>query len=193
MLVGYARVSTRDQNHALQVEALKAAGCDRVFMEKASGANRDRPELKAALDYIRAGDTLVVWKLDRLARSVRQLVETAEDLAKREIGLKVITQQIDTANPGGRLVFHMFAAVAEFERELLLERTHAGLASARAANRRGGRPRALNEAQIRRAKAMLADPMITVDEVAQQLGTTTSTLYRHIPGGRSSIIEQAAA
>jgi DNA invertase Pin-like site-specific DNA recombinase len=192
MLVGYARVSTRDQNHALQVEALKAAGCERVFMEKASGANRDRPELKAALDYIRAGDTLVVWKLDRLARSVRQLVETAEDLAKREIGLKVITQQIDTTSPGGRLVFHMFAAVAEFERELLLERTHAGLASARAANRRGGRPRALNEAQIRRAKAMLADPMITVDEVAQQLGTTTSTLYRHIPGGRSSITEQAA-
>lgn len=192
MLVGYARVSTRDQNHALQVEALKAAGCDRVFTEKASGANRDRPELKAALDYIRAGDTLVVWKLDRLARSVRQLVETAEDLAEREIGLKVITQQIDTTSPGGRLVFHMFAAVAEFERELLLERTHAGLASARAANRRGGRPRALNEAQIRRAKAMLADPMITVDEVAQQLGTTTSTLYRHIPGGRSSITERAS-
>lgn len=192
MLVGYARVSTRDQNHALQVESLKAAGCDRVFMEKASGASRDRPELRAALDYIRGGDTLVVWKLDRLARSVRQLVETAEDLAKREIGLKVITQQIDTTSPGGRLVFHMFAAVAEFERELMLERTHAGLASARAANRRGGRPRALNEAQIRRAKAMLADPMITVDEVAQQLGTTTSTLYRYIPGGRSSITEQAA-
>ena len=192
MLVGYARVSTRDQNHHAQVEALKAAGCDRVFTEKASGANRDRPELRAALDYIRAGDTLVVWKLDRLARSVRQLVETAEDLAKRQIGLKVLTQQIDTTSPGGRLVFHVFAAVAEFERELMLERTHAGLASARAANRRGGRPRALNEAQIRRAKAMLSDPQITVDEVAQQLGTTTSTLYRHIPGGRSSLSEQAA-
>lgn len=192
MHVGYARVSTRDQNPASQIDALKAAGCDRVFMEKVSGANRDRPELKAALDYIRAGDTLVVWKLDRLARSTRQLVETAEDLAKREIGLKVLTQPIDTTSPGGRLVFHVFAAVAEFERELMLERTHAGLASARAANRRGGRPKALNESQIRRAKAMLTDPMITVEEVAQQLGTATSTLYRHIPGGRSALASELA-
>ena len=192
MLVGYARVSTRDQNPQLQIDALRAVGCDRVFMEKASGANRDRPELKAALDYIRAGDTLVVWKLDRLARSVRQLVETAEKLAQRQIGLKVLTQAIDTTSPGGRLVFHVFAAVAEFERELMLERTHAGLATARAANRRGGRPKALSDAQIRRARAMLADPMITVEEVAQQLGTATSTLYRHIPGGRSSLSEQAA-
>lgn len=192
MLVGYARVSTRDQNPISQIDALKAAGCDRVFMEKASGVSRDRPELKAALDYIRAGDTLVVWKLDRLARSVRQLVETAEDLASRQIGLKVLTQAIDTTSPGGRLVFHVFAAVAEFERELVLERTHAGLATARAANRRGGRPKALTEGQIRRARAMLADPMITVEEVAQQLGTATSTLYRHIPGGRSAIVGYAA-
>jgi len=191
MFVGYARVSTRDQNPASQIDALKAAGCDRVFMEKASGANRERPELKAALDYLRSGDTLVVWKLDRLARSVRQLVETAEDLARREIGLKVLTQAIDTTSPGGRLVFHVFAAVAEFERELMLERTHAGLATARAANRRGGRKPALDEGQIRRAKAMLTDPMITVEEVAQELGTATSTLYRHIPGGRSSLIEHA--
>lgn len=187
MLIGYARVSTRDQNPALQVDELKAVGCDRVFMEKASGAQRDRPELKAAMEYLRAGDTLVVWKLDRLARSVRQLVETAEELAQRQIALRVLTQQIDTASPGGRLVFHVFAAVAEFERELMLERTHAGLATARAANRRGGRPRALDEGQIRRARAMLADPMITVQEVAHQLGTTSSTLYRHIPGGRSAL------
>lgn len=193
MLVGYARVSTRDQNPQSQVDALKAAGCDRVFMEKASGANRDRPELQTALDYIRAGDTLVVWKLDRLARSVRQLVETAENLATRQIGLKVLTQAIDTTSPGGRLIFHVFAAVAEFERELMLERTQAGLATARAANRRGGRPKALTEAQIRRARAMLADPMITVEEVAQQLGTATSTLYRHIPGGRSAITSREAA
>lgn len=191
MLVGYARVSTRDQNPAAQIGALRDAGCDRVFTEQASGAQRDRPELKAALDYIRAGDSLVVWKLDRLARSVRQLVETAENLAHRQIGLKVLTQAIDTTSPGGRLVFHVFAAVAEFERELMLERTHAGLATARAANRRGGRPKALSDAQVRRAKAMLADPMITVEEVAKQLGITTSTLYRHIPGGRSSLGEQA--
>lgn len=191
MLVGYARVSTRDKNPALQIEALKAAGCDRVFVENATGANRDRPELKAALDYVHVGDTLVVWKLDRLARSVRQLVETAEDLQRLEIGLKVLTQQIDTTTSGGRLVFHIFTAVAEFERELMLERTHAGLAPARE-NRRGGRPKALDDSQIRRAKAMLSDPTITVEEVAHKFGITTSTLYRHIPGGRSSIQDQAA-
>ena len=182
MLVGYARVSTRDQSPALQLDALREAGCERVFTEKASGAARDRPELKAALDYIRAGDTLVVWKLDRLARSVRQLVETAEDLANREIGLRVLTQAIDTTSPGGRLVFHVF------ERELTLERTHAGLAKAKALGRRGGRKPAMGPAEIKRAKAMLADPEITVEEVAQQIGVRPSTLYRHIPGGRSSLV-----
>jgi DNA invertase Pin-like site-specific DNA recombinase len=192
LFVGYARVSTRDQNPALQIDALTGAGCDRVFTEKASGAQRDRPELRAALDYIRAGDTLVVWKLDRLARSVRQLVETAEDLQKREIGLKVLTQQIDTTTPGGRLVFHVFAAVAEFERELTLERTHAGLASARAMGRRGGRKPSMGEPEIKRAKAMLSDPSITVEEVARQMGVQPSTLYRHIPGGRSALANEAA-
>lgn len=157
MLVGYARVSTQDQNPVSQVEALQAAGCERVFSETASGANCERPELKAALEYVRAGDTLVVWKLDRLAWSVRQLVETIEALNERQIGLRVLTQAIDTTTPGGRLVFHVFAAVAEFERELMLERTHAGLATARAANRRGGRPKTLDEGQIRRTKAMLAE------------------------------------
>lgn len=192
MLVGYARVSTRDQNPALQIDALKAAGCERIFMEKVSGAKRDRPELQAALDFIRAGDTLVVWKLDRLARSVRQLVETAEDLRKREIGLQVVTQQIDTTSAGGRLFFHIIGAVAEFERELTLERTHAGLANARALGRRGGRKPSMGEAEIKRAKAMLADPTITVEEVAQQMGVRASTLYRHIPGGRSALQSEAA-
>ena len=186
-MVGYARVSTRDQSPALQLDALREAGCERTFMEKASGAQRNRPELAAALDYIRAGDTLVVWKLDRLARSVRQLVETAEDLQQRGIGLKVLTQQIDTTTPGGRLVFHVFAAMAEFERELTLERTHAGLASAKALGRRGGRKPSMGPAEIKRAKAMLTDATITVEEVAQQLGVQPSTLYRHIPGGRSSL------
>ena len=192
-MVGYARVSTRDQSPALQLDALREAGCERTFMEKASGAQRDRPELAAALDYIRAGDTLVVWKLDRLARSVRQLVETAEDLQQRGIGLKVLTQQIDTTTPGGRLVFHVFAAMAEFERELTLERTHAGLASAKALGRRGGRKPAMGPAEVKRAKAMLTDPTITVEEVARQMGVKPSTLYRHIPGGRSSLAEAGAA
>jgi len=192
MLVGYARVSTRDQNPALQLEALRAAGCDKIFNEKASGAQRDRPELQAALAYLRAGDALVVWKLDRLARSVRQLVETAELLQTREIGLKVITQAIDTTSPSGRLTFHLLAAIAEFERELTLERTHAGLAQARALGRRGGRKPAMGEPEIRRAKAMLSDPSITVEEIARQMGVQPSTLYRHIPGGRSSLLEHAA-
>ena len=192
MLVGYARVSTRDQNPALQLEALRSAGCDKVFTEKASGAQRDRPELQAALDYLRAGDVLVVWKLDRLARSVRQLVETAELLQASEIGLRVITQAIDTTSPSGRLTFHLLAAIAEFERELTLERTHAGLAQARALGRRGGRKPSMGESEIRRAKAMLSDPSITVEEVARQMGVQPSTLYRHIPGGRSSLLEQAA-
>jgi DNA invertase Pin-like site-specific DNA recombinase len=188
MLVGYARVSTRDQSPALQLEALAAAGCEKVFTESVSGVNRDRPELRAALDYIRPGDALVVWKLDRLARSVRQL-ETAGDLQAREIGLKVLTQQIDTTTPGGRLVFHMFAAIAEFERELTLERTHAGLATARALGRRSGRKPALGSAEVKRARAMLTNPTITVEEVARQLGVPISTLYRHLPGGRNAIAE----
>lgn len=191
MLVGYARVSTRDQNPALQLEALRNVGCDKVFTEKASGAQRDRPELQAALEYLRAGDVLVVWKLDRLARSVRQLVETAELLQAREIGLQVITQAIDTTTPSGRLTFHLLAAIAEFERELTLERTQAGLAQARSLGRRGGRKPAMGEPEIRRAKAMLSDRSITVEEVARQMGVQPSTLYRHIPGGRSSL-EHAA-
>ena len=192
MLIGYARVSTRDQNPALQLEALSAAGCEKIFTERASGAQRDRPELRAALEFLRAGDALVVWKLDRLARSVRQLVETAELLQTREIGLKVITQAIDTASPSGRLTFHLLAAIAEFERELTLERTHAGLVQARTLGRRGGRKPAMGEPEIRRAKAMLLDSSITVEEVARQIGVQPSTLYRHIPGGRSSLLERAA-
>ena len=192
MFVGYARVSTRDQSPELQLTALADAGCERVFTEAASGASRDRPELRAALDYIRAGDTLVVWKLDRLARSVHQLVETVVDLQARDIGLKVLTQQIDTTTPGGRLVFHMFAAIAEFERELTLERTHAGLVVARAEGRRGGRKPALGPAEGKQARAMLTDPTITVEEVAQQLGVPISTLYRHPPGGRSALQTEAS-
>lgn len=191
MFVGYARVSTLDQNRVLQIDALDAAGCERVFTEKVSGANRDRPELKAALDYIREGDTLVVWKLDRLARSTRQLIETAEDLEKRGIGLKVLDQGvIDTTTPHGRLFYEIAGAFAQFERSLIRERTRAGLAAARAQGRVGGRPPALGPSEIRKAKAMLADPKISVVEVAAQLGVTQATLYRHIPGGRSAVAAQ---
>jgi DNA invertase Pin-like site-specific DNA recombinase len=188
MLVGYTRVSTLDQNPALQITALKGAGCERIFTEKASGAQRDRPELKAALDYIRAGDTLVVWKLDRLARSMRQLIETVEDLHARGIELRSLTESIDTATPGGRLIFHIFGALAEFERAVIRERTSAGLAAARERGKKGGRPRTLGPKDLAAAKALLADPAIRVEDVAARLKVSPATLYRHLPGGRSAVL-----
>jgi DNA invertase Pin-like site-specific DNA recombinase len=187
MLVGYARVSTLDQNPALQIDALKGVGCERIFTEKASGAQRDRPELKAALTYVRAGDTLVVWKLDRLARSMRQLIETVEDLQSRGIELRSLTESIDTATPGGRLVFHIFGALAEFERAVIRERTNAGLQAARERGKQGGRPRRLGPKDLAAAKAMLADPEIRMEDVARRLNVSPATLYRHLPGGRSGL------
>lgn len=168
------------------MDALKEAGCERMFIEKASGAQRDRPELKAAIEYMRSGDTLVVWKLDRLARSLKQLIETVEALEQQGIGFRSLTEAIDTTTSGGRLVFHIFGALAEFERSIIRERTLAGLASARARGRLGGRPRGLSNEDIAAAKALLSDPTITVEEVARRLGVATSTLYRYMPGGRSS-------
>jgi DNA invertase Pin-like site-specific DNA recombinase len=185
--VGYARVSTQDQDLALQLDALQAAGCAKIYTKKASGAQRDRPQLHAALDYLRAGDTLVVWKLDRLARSLRQLLDTVETLHSRQIGLHSLTEAIDTGTPGGTLVFHLFGALAEFERAIIRERTRAGLAAARARGRTGGRPRALSEADTTAARALLKDPAITVAAVARRLQVSPATLYRHFPGGRSGM------
>lgn len=187
MLVGYSRVSTQDQNPELQLDALNAAGCEKIFTEKMSGAKRDRPELIAALEYVRAGDTLVVWKMDRLARSLKQLIETIEDLEKREIGFRSLTEAIDTTTSSGKLVFHIFGALAEFERSIIRERTMAGLASARARGRLGGRPKRLSEEDLNVAKAMLSDSNITVAQVAQRLGVAASTLYRYLPGGRGNL------
>jgi DNA invertase Pin-like site-specific DNA recombinase len=187
MLIGYARVSTQDQDLALQLDALGEAGCERVFTEKASGAQRERPQLQAALAYMRAGDTLVVWKLDRLARSLKQLIETVESLGERNIGLRSLTEAIDTTTSGGRLVFHLFASLAEFERSIIRDRTLAGLAAARARGRMGGRPRSLSPQDLTVAKALLRDPEITMDQVAQRLGVAPATLYRHLPGGRSAL------
>jgi DNA invertase Pin-like site-specific DNA recombinase len=190
MLVGYARVSTLDQKPALQTDALTSAGCERLFTETASGAQRDRPELKAALAYLRSGDTLVVWKLDRLARSMRQLIETVDDLQARGIELRSLTESIDTATSGGRLVFHIFGALAEFERALIRERTRAGLEAARARGKNGGRPTTFGPKQLAAAKAMLADPAIRVEDVAAHLKVSPATLYRHLPGGRSGLVAQ---
>lgn len=187
MQIGYGRVSTQDQELALQLDALEKCGCEKIFTEKASGAQRERPQLQAALDYLRPGDTLVVWKLDRLARSLRQLIDTIEMLDAKGIGFRSLTEAIDTTTPGGKLVFHMFGALAEFERSIIRERTTAGLASARARGRLGGRPPAWNADDITAAKALLRDPNITVEQAAKRLGVAPATLYRHIPGGRSAV------
>jgi DNA invertase Pin-like site-specific DNA recombinase len=189
MLVGYARVSTQDQDPSLQLDALKTAACEKIFIEKASGAQRERPELQAALGYMRKGDTLVVWKLDRLARSIKQLIETVEGLEKQGIGFRSLTETIDTTTNGGRLVFHIFAALAEFERSIIRERTLAGLEAARARGRKGGRPPALSPKDLAAAKALLRDPEITVSEIARRLGVVPSTLYRHLPKARSAAAE----
>ena len=183
-------VSTQDQDLALQREALTTAGCEKLFTEKASGAQRDRPALQAALHYTRSGDTLVVWKLDRLARSLKQLIETVEELEERKIGLRSLTEAIDTTTSGGKLVFHVFAALAEFERGLIRERTRAGLDAARAQGRTGGRPPAMKAADLAAARALLRDPEITVANAAKRLGVAPSTLYRHLPGGRGALIDR---
>lgn len=185
MLIGYARVSTQDQNPQLQIDALIKAGCERIFEEKASGAQRDRPALKEALSYLRKGDTLVIWKLDRLARSLKQLLETVEILEQQGIGLQSLTEKIDTTSAGGKLVFHLFGALAEFERSLIQERTLAGLASARKRGRVGGRPRALSDEDITKAKAMLRDPGITAKSVAEVFGISVSTLYNYLPKAKN--------
>lgn len=185
MLIGYARVSTQDQNPQLQKDALSKAGCERIFEEKASGAQRDRPALKDALSYLRKGDTLVIWKLDRLARSLKQLLETVELLEQESIGLKSLTENIDTTSAGGKLVFHLFGALAEFERSLIRERTLAGLEAARKQGRVGGRPRSLSDEDILKAKAMLRDPDISAKEVATTMGVSVSTLYKYIPKAKN--------
>ena len=186
MLVGYARISTSDQSPALQRDALETAGCERIFEETASGAKGDRPQLQAALDWIREGDTLIVWRLDRLARSIRQLIETVEDLGGRGIGFRSLTEAIDTTTAGGRLVFHVFGALAEFERNLIVERTRAGLDAARARGRVGGRPPVLDESAVAVAGALLRDPSIPIREVARRVGVSRATLYSYFPGGRSA-------
>lgn len=189
MLVGYARVSTQDQNLDLQITALKEAGCQKIFTEKASGAQRDRPELMAAMNYIRPGeDVLVVWKLDRLARSLKQLIETVEKFEMQKIGLLSLTESINTTTSGGRLIFHIFASLAEFERSIIRERTMAGLKVAKENGRTGGRPPALKEKDLAVAKTLLQDPSITVEEVANRMQIASSTLYRYFRGGRNSVI-----
>ena len=176
MIIGYARVSTQDQNPEYQVDALEKAGCEQIFQEKVTGKLRERPELSQCLRTLRAGDTLVVWKLDRLARSLKDLVGIVQDLNDRKIGFKSLTEAINTTSSGGRLVFHIFGALAEFEHSLIRERTVAGLEAARARGRKGGRKPSLSGSDIKKAAAMLSDPNITKKEVAKHFGVSRTTL-----------------
>lgn len=176
MIIGYARVSSIDQTPALQLDALRAAGCEQVFHEQRSGGAADRAELVSCLRMLRPGDTLVVWKLDRLARSMKDLVEILQGLEARQVAFRSLTEAIDTTSAGGRLVFHIFGALAEFERALIRERTRAGLAAARARGRKGGRPRKLTREQARMATAMLQDPQITKTAVAKHFSVARGTL-----------------
>lgn len=187
MKIGYLRVSGRSQCPDLQHDALKAAGCDRVFADVASGSRADRAQLAEALRFVRAGDCLVVWRLDRLARSVPHLIQIVADLRERDVGFVSLTENLDTTTPGGLLLFHVMGAIGQFERSLISERTTAGLAAARQRGRVGGRPRAMTEQDIVAAKAMLRSEEMTAAQVAKQIGVSISTLYRWIPAARSAM------
>ena len=179
-LLGYARVSTFEQNADLQRDALESAGCYRVFTDKASGKLDQRPQLTAVLDQARPGDTLVVWRLDRLGRSLKHLIETIKDLSDRGIAFRSLTEQIDTSTPGGRLIFHVFGALAEFERDLIKERTEAGLSAARARGRHGGRPTVMTPQKVAIARHMYDSREHTVSAIAKVLGVSRASLYRHL-------------
>jgi len=182
MLIGYARVSTQDQNLDLQLDALDRAGCEKVFTDTASGAKAARPGLDQALSFARPGDTLVVWKLDRLGRSLRHLIDTIHALSERGVGFKSLQESIDTTTSGGKLVFHVFGALAEFERDLIRERTNAGLKAARARGRKGGRPKALNERQRQQARTLIKDTSHSIADICKTLKISRSTLYRYASG-----------
>lgn len=191
-LVGYGRVSTADQTADLQRDALAAAGCERTFTDTASGATTERPQLNAALDYLRDGDVLCVWRLDRLGRSLRHLVEVVNKLQDRGVGFRSLHECIDTTTPTGRLTFHLFAALAEFERDLIRERTMAGLTAARARGRKGGRKPSLSPKKVQVAQAMYAAGDSTVAEIAKVLGVSRATIYRHLtPAGNATTSNDA--
>lgn len=178
--IGYARVSTDDQNLDMQRDALKAAGCSVIYEETASGKGAARPGLEQCRKALRSGDTLIVWRLDRLGRSLPDLVQIVSELEQEGIGFESITERIETGNAAGKLVFHVFAALAEFERNLIRERTNAGLAAARARGRAGGRKPKLDDKQVREIKALLRDPDIQVADVARRYGVSRTTIYKHV-------------
>jgi len=191
MLLGYARVSTDDQNLDLQRDALKAAGCERTFEDMASGAKADRIGLAALMTVLRAGDTVVIWRLDRLGRSLKNLIELVERFEAAKVGLRSLQENIDTTSSGGRLVFHLFGALAEFERNLVRERTLAGLAAARARGRMGGRPKRLDPAKLALALRLHSEDKHTIREICQMMGISKSTLYNYLSKADSDVVGAA--
>src|SRR3982751_3308478 len=167
MLIGYARVSTDEQNLNLQRDALEKANCEQIFTDQVSGTKARRPGLEQALSHLRTGDTLVVWRLDRLGRSLRHLIDTITELQEKNIGFKSLTEAIDTTTSGGRLIFNIFASLAEFEREIIRERTQAGLQAARSRGKLGGRPKALTDKQVQMLRNLAADPDTSIDEICK--------------------------
>ena len=183
MKIGYARVSTKEQNLSMQIDALEKEGCKRIFQEKIGGAKSDRPQLKKMIEQLREGDVIITWKLDRLGRSLRDLVNLINEIQDKGAGLKSLNDSIDTTTPQGKLTFHLFASLAEFERDIIRERTKAGLEAARARGRKGGRPKGLSkEAQD---KAMVAETLykqgeMSVTEICKHLNIARSTLYKYL-------------
>ncbi len=180
MLIGYARVSTLEQTLDLQKDALTKAECSKIFTDTISGAKTERKGLDEALSFLREGDTLVVWKLDRLGRSLNHLIEIITALESKKIGFKSLTESIDTTTPGGKLIFHIFGALAQFERDLIRERTNAGLAAARARGKKGGRPKALDQKKAELAQKLYNDETNTLDDILKILNISKTTFYRYV-------------
>lgn len=180
MFVGYGRVSTDDQHLHLQIDSLRKAGCEKIFTDEISGAKSERPGLREALTFMRQGDTLVVWRLDRLGRSLKDLIERVEELKQRQVEFRSLTENIDTSNSGGKFMFHIFSALAEFERDLIRERTMAGLTAARARGRFGGRPKIMPVEKIKIAASLMKTPNISIKDICKNLGISRTTLYRYV-------------
>jgi DNA invertase Pin-like site-specific DNA recombinase len=185
MFIGYARVSTEDQNLDLQRDALEKAGCEQIYTDRVSGTKAERKGLTDALSHLRQGDTLVVWRLDRLGRSLRHLIDTVTALQERGIGFKSLQESIDTTTSGGKLVFHIFGALAEFEREIIRERTNAGLSAARSRGKLGGRPKALTLKQVQMLRNLASDPENSIDDICKTLGIGRTTYYRYVNDDQS--------
>ncbi len=180
MIIGYARVSTEDQNLDLQFDALKKAGCEKIFQDKISGMKENRDGLSQALEIVRSGDTLVVWKLDRLGRSLQHLISVINNLKNKGIYFRSIQESLDTSSSTGKLIFHIFGALAEFERDIIRERTMAGLAAARARGRVGGRPKIMDKGKVKLARTLVADDTRSIGEICEILGVSKATLYRYL-------------